>query len=71
MSPLLQAAIDKLPAPRAHKILDEALDTELPKRFPMAFFALPCLRAHWRPEYVEKAGRAIAWYQTNAKSSDG
>jgi hypothetical protein len=71
VSPLLQAAIAKLPAPRAHRILDEALDTQLPKGFPMAFFALPCLRAHWRPDYVAKAGRAIAWYQANPKGSDG
>ncbi|APR88290.1 hypothetical protein A7982_13639 [Minicystis rosea] len=71
VSPLLQIAIAKLPAPRAHEILDEALDTQLPKGFPMAFFALPCLRAHWRPEYVAKAGRAIAWYQAKPKGSDG
>jgi hypothetical protein len=71
VSPLLQVAIAKLPAPRAHEILDEALDTQLPKGFPMAFFALPCLRAHWRPEYVAKAGRAIAWYQANPKGWDG
>lgn len=71
VSPLLETAIGKLAAPRARAILDEALETELPKGFPMAFFALPCLRAHWRPDYVAKAGRAIAWYQAKPKGSDG
>ncbi|MDX2090806.1 MAG: hypothetical protein SFX73_23305 [Kofleriaceae bacterium] len=63
--PMLHAAIGALPAARAQKLLDEAMDTFLPTKFPMAYFALPCVKAHWKPAYLEKAAVALCMYTTH------
>jgi len=67
--PLLRVAIAGLPTPRAHAILDTALDEMAPKKFPMCFFALPLLITHWRPGYLERAIRATRLGEDALKGS--
>jgi hypothetical protein len=59
VTPFLRIAIAALPKPRAHAILDAALDEVEPKRFPMCFFALPLLAPHWRADYLPRVIRAL------------
>lgn len=67
--PLLRIAIAALPKARAHAILDAALDETAPKKFPMCFFALPLLKAHWRAEYLERAIRATRLGEDGKKAA--
>jgi hypothetical protein len=57
--PLIRAALGGLPEKRARAILDPALDVLEPRKFPMAFFALPCLPVAWRDSDLPRAYEAL------------